>query len=157
MRRFDVVWLVGLALRLSLAAAFLSAVADRFGWLGPIGPGPLGTIAWGGMGPFTDYTHQLVPFASGVLLAVIAWTASLAELILGLLLLIGWWPRLVGVASCVLLAVFAIAMTTALGIKAPLAYSVFTAASAAAAYAVLAGPALSPVTSTPSVDTDPGH
>lgn len=154
MRRFDAAWLVELALRLSLAAAFLFAVADRFGWLGPIGPGPLGTISWGGMGPFTDYTHHLVPFASGVLLSAIAWTASIAELILGLLLLIGWWPRLVGAASCALLCVFAIAMATALGIKAPLSYSVFTAASAAAAYAVLAGRTPSPATPTPTGQTD---
>lgn len=156
MRRFDVVWLVGLALRLSLAAAFLFAVADRFGWLGPIGPGPLGTISWGSMGPFTDYTHRLVPFASGVLLSAIAWMASITELILGLLLLIGWWPRLVGAASCALLSVFAIAMATALGIKAPLSYSVFTAASAAAAYAILAHPTRPP-TMPSSTETGTGH
>jgi hypothetical protein len=52
--------IVQIALRLSLAAAFLSAVADRFGWWAPFGQGN-----WGSMGPFADYAHQLVPFAYG--------------------------------------------------------------------------------------------
>ena len=36
--------IVQIALRLSLAAAFLSAVADRFGWWAPFGQGNWG--AW---------------------------------------------------------------------------------------------------------------
>jgi hypothetical protein len=75
----DPVRVVRIALRLSLAAAFLSAVADRFGWWEPFGQG-----SWGSMGPFADYTHQLVPFASGWLLTVIVWAATATE---------GWRPR----------------------------------------------------------------
>lgn len=127
--------IVRIALRLSLAAAFLSAVADRFGWWKPFGQG-----SWGSMGPFADYAHQLVPFASGWSLSVIVWTATAAEATLGILLLTGWWPKLVGAAACLLLIIFGTAMAVSLGIESPLSYSVFSAASAAAAYAVVGTP-----------------
>ncbi|WP_231971961.1 hypothetical protein [Mycobacterium sp. E3251] len=120
------------ALRLSLAAAFLSAVADRFGWWKLLGQG-----SWGSMSAFADYAHQLVPFASGWSLTVIVWAATAAEATLGILLLAGWRPKLVGVATCLLLIVFGAAMAVSLGIESPLSYSVFSAASAAAAYATL--------------------
>lgn len=123
---------VRIALRLSLAAGFLSAVADRFGWWKS-----LGQSSWGSMGAFADYTHQLVPFASGWLLTSIVWTATAAEATLGILLLAGWRPKLVGAATCLLLIVFGTAMAISLGMESPLSYSVFSAASAAAAYAIL--------------------
>ena len=128
----DPVRLVGIALRLSLAAAFLSDVADRFGWWKPFGQG-----SWGSMGAFADYTHQLVPFASGWLLTVIVWAATATETGLGVLLLMGWRPRLVGAATCLVLTVFGTAMAVSFGLASPLSYSVFSAASAAAAYAIL--------------------
>lgn len=128
----DTVRVVRVALRLSLAAAFLSAVADRFGWWKPFGQG-----SWGSMGRFADYTHQLVPFASGWILAVIVWAATVTEVTLGVLLLTGWRPKLVGAATCLVLIVFGIAMAVSLGVEAPLSYSVFSAASSAAAYAIL--------------------
>lgn len=120
------------ALRLSLAAAFLSAVADRFGWWKPLGQG-----SWGSISAFSDYAHQLVPFASGWLLAAIVWTATAAETTLGILLLAGWRPKFVGAATCLLLIAFGTAMAVSLGMESPLSYSVFSAASAAAAYAIL--------------------
>jgi uncharacterized membrane protein YphA (DoxX/SURF4 family) len=123
---------VRIALRFSLAAAFLSAVADRFGWWEPFGQG-----SWGSMGAFADYAHQLVPFASGWLLTVIVWAVTVVETTLGVLLLTGWWPKLVGASTCLLLIVFGTAMAASLGIEAPLSYSVFSAASAAAVYAIL--------------------
>ncbi|ORW95287.1 hypothetical protein [Mycolicibacter terrae] len=134
MHRPDSIGVVRLALRVSLAAAFLSAVADRFGLWELFGQGN-----WGSMGPFTDYTHELVPFASGSLLTVIAWAATFTEAILGLLLLAGAWPQLVGGATCLVLTIFGTAMALSAGFEAPLSYSVFSAASAAAAYAVLGG------------------
>jgi uncharacterized membrane protein YphA (DoxX/SURF4 family) len=128
----DPVRLVRIALRLSLAAAFLSAVADRFGWWKPFGQGN-----WGSMRAFSDYTHQLVPFASGWLLTIIVWAATATEASLGVLLLTGWRPRLVGGATCLVLIIFGAAMAASFGIESPLNYSVFSAASAAAAYAIL--------------------
>jgi uncharacterized membrane protein YphA (DoxX/SURF4 family) len=128
----DWIRVVRIALRLSLAASFLSAVADRFGWWEPFGQG-----YWGSMGSFADYTHQLVPFASGWLLTVIVWAATATETTLGVLLLTGLWPRLVGAAACLTLVIFGTAMAVSLGMESPLSYSVFSAASAAAAYAIL--------------------
>ncbi|BBX41910.1 hypothetical protein [Mycobacterium simiae] len=132
MRTPALVGIVRLALRISLAAAFLSAVADRFGGWEPFGQG-----SWGSMGAFADYAHQLVPCASGWLLTVVVWGATVAEVTLAVLLLAGWWPQLVGAATCLVLVVFGTAMAVSLGIESPLSYSVFSAASAAAAYAVL--------------------
>ena len=66
--------IVRIALRLSLAAAFLSAVADRFGWWAPFGQGN-----WGSMSAFADYAHQLLPFAYGWFLTVIVWGATVTE------------------------------------------------------------------------------
>ncbi len=82
MRTPDRIRIVRIALRLSLAAAFLSAVADRFGWWAPIGQGN-----WGSMGAFADYAHQLLPFAYGGFLTVIVWGATVTEASLGVLLL----------------------------------------------------------------------
>jgi hypothetical protein len=132
MRTTDPIRVVRIALRWSLAAAFLSAVADRFGWWEPFGQG-----SWGSMGRFADYAHQLVPFASGWLLTVIVWTATATEATLGILLLAAWRPKLVGAATCVVLTIFGTAMAMSLGIESPLSYNVFSAASAAAAYAIL--------------------
>jgi hypothetical protein len=97
------------------------------------------------MGAFADYVHQLVPFASGWLLTVIAWIATIAESTLAVLLLTGWRPKLVGTATCLVPITFGIAMAVSLGVESPLSYGVFSAASAAAAYAVL-GTALPPHT-----------
>jgi hypothetical protein len=132
----------------SLATAFLSAVADRFGWWKPFGQG-----SWGSMAAFADYTHQLVPFASGWVLTVIVWVATATEATLGVLLLTGWRPGLVGAATCLALAIFGIAMAVSLGVESPLSYSVFSAASAAAAYAVLG---TAPPTHTPGAPCSPG-
>jgi uncharacterized membrane protein YphA (DoxX/SURF4 family) len=141
----DPIRVVRIALRLSLAAAFLSAVADRFRWWEPFGQG-----SWGSMGPFADYTHQLVPFASGWLLTVIVWAATATEATLGVLLLTGWRPKLVGAATCLVLITFGTAMAVSLGMESPLRYSVFSAASAAAAYAILG-------TTSPPHTTDTTH
>jgi hypothetical protein len=131
----DRIRVVSTALRLSLAAAFLSAVGDRFGWWEPFGQG-----AWGSMSAFADYTHQLVPFATGWFLTTIVWTATATEFTLGVLLLTGWCPKVVGAAACLVLIIFGTAMAVSLGAEAPLSYSVFSAASAAAAYAILGTP-----------------
>ena len=57
--------------------------------------------------------------------------ATLAETALALLLLVDAWPRYTALASGALLLLFALAMTFASGIKAPLDYSVYIGAAAA--------------------------
>jgi hypothetical protein len=96
------------------------------------------------MHTFAAYTHELVPFASGRVLTGVAWVATATEAILGIVLLTGRWPRLVGAATCLVLTIFGITMAISLGVASPLGYSVFSAASAAAAYAVLGTTSPSP-------------
>ena len=58
-------------------------------------------------------------------------TERLAEVLLALGLLLGWQLRWFAIGSGVLLLAFALTMTFALGVKAPLDYSVFAAAAGA--------------------------
>ena len=114
-----------LLLRLALGLSFLSAVADRFGWWGAFGQP---NVAWGDFARFVDYTGRLnwfLPHATILPLAVIV---TGAEFLLGLLLLAGWQTRITALSSGILLLTFGLAMTLALGIKAPLNFSVFSAA-----------------------------
>lgn len=115
-------------LRAALAAAFLSAVADRFGLWGANGaPG----VAWGDWSHFVAYTGKLLWFLPPGLVNPGAWAATMAEAGLGIALLTSLGSRIVALASAALLASFALTMIVALGIKAPLDYSVFTAAAGA--------------------------
>lgn len=117
-----------LFLRLSLAAGFLSAVADRFGvWGAPGDP----NVAWGTWVAFVEYVGVLNPLVPTDLLPALAWLATIAESGLAIGLLVGWNTKWMALGSGALLLTFALAMTFSLGIKAPLDYSVFPAASAA--------------------------
>ncbi|MES2744750.1 MAG: DoxX protein [Bdellovibrionota bacterium] len=121
-------------LRLALSASFLSAVADRFGFWGVAGaPG----VAWGNFDSFTAYTGTLIPLAPMAVIPAMAWLATVLEVILGLLLIVGFRIRDVALLSGLLLLVFALSMTFTLGIKAPLDYSVYSASAAAFALYVL--------------------
>jgi uncharacterized membrane protein YphA (DoxX/SURF4 family) len=117
-----------LYLRAALGLSLLSAVADRFGLWGA--PGRQ-NVAWGDFGHFVTYTATLNWFAPAGLIPVLAWGATIAETTLGIGLLIGIWTRIVALLSGTLLMVFALAMAFALGIKAPLDFSVFSASAGA--------------------------
>ncbi|MBN9614966.1 MAG: DoxX family protein [Acidobacteriales bacterium 59-55] len=117
-----------LFLRLALATAFLSAVADRFGLWGSIGQPQVG---WGDFSHFIAYTERLTSILPISLGPTLAWAATVAETTLALALLIGWFTRVAAFLSGVLLLLFALAMTFALGIKAPFDFSVYTASAAA--------------------------
>jgi len=115
-------------LRLALAASFLSAVADRFGLWGKYGEP---NVAWGDFSHFILYTGRLTSILPIALVPAMAWTATVAETVLGLALLVGWRTRPAAFLSGVLLLVFAVSMTCSLGIKAPLDFSVFSASAGA--------------------------
>lgn len=115
-------------LRIALAAGFLSAVADRFGLWGA--PGADG-IAWGDWYYFSLYSAELTWYLPESLHEPAAWAATVLEVVLAPGLLIGWKLRYFSLASGVLLLIFALSMTLAFGIKAPLDYSVFTASAGA--------------------------
>jgi hypothetical protein len=69
-------------------------------------------------------------FAAAMIPAV-AIIATAAETLFGLLLILGWKTRITALLSGVLLTTFALTMTMALGVKAPLDLSVFSAAGGA--------------------------
>jgi uncharacterized membrane protein YphA (DoxX/SURF4 family) len=118
----------GVFLRLAIGAGFLSAVADRFGYWGAAGEKG---VAWGNFEKFTAYAGQLNWFMPEALIPVLAWTATLMEIILGSMLILGLYTRFAALASGFLLLSFAVTMTLALGVKAPLDYSVFAASAGA--------------------------
>lgn len=129
---------VSVFLRLALGGGFLSAVADRFGLWGPIGTK---NVAWGDFAHFTQYTRQLNPWAPTALVPTLAWVSTVAELVLGVALILGLFTHWVALLSGILLLLFAGSMSIALGLQAPWNYSVFAAAAAAFALVVLgAGP-----------------
>ena len=120
--------LAAVFLRLALAAGFLSAVADRLGLWGPAGtPG----VAWGGFDAFLAYTGRLLWFLPGGLVPAVGWAATLFEVTLAVGLVAGVGVRAFALASGLLLTVFAVAMTVALGPEPPLSLSVWTAAAGA--------------------------
>ena len=114
--------------RFTVAAGFLSAVADRFGFWGlPGAP----NVAWGSFSKFLEYTAILNPWAPKSLIPIIGGVATFLEILFALALIIGFRIREAALGSAVLLLTFALAMSFTLGIKAPLDYSVFVAASSA--------------------------
>lgn len=115
-------------LRLSIAGGFLSSVADRFGvWGAPGTP----NVAWGAWAPFVEYAAKLNWFAPAPIASFLAWAATFAETALAVGLIVGWQLRWFALGSGLLLLSFALTMTLALGIKAPLNYSVFAACAGA--------------------------
>jgi len=114
--------------RLALAAGFLSSVADRFGLWGPPGSPK---AAWGNWSNFVKYTAALNFFLPQRMAPILAVVVTTAESSLGVLLILGLWKREVAALSAGLLCLFALAMSVALGVKAPLDYSVFAASGAA--------------------------
>jgi uncharacterized membrane protein YphA (DoxX/SURF4 family) len=116
------------SLRLALGTAFLSAVADRFGLWGAYGQP---NVSWGNYARFVAYTAKLNWFLPAAVFPAVALIATVAEIIFGLLLIVGWKTRVTALLSGVLMILFPLAMTMALGVKAPLNLSVFSAAGGA--------------------------
>jgi uncharacterized membrane protein YphA (DoxX/SURF4 family) len=112
-----------LVLRLGLGLGFLSAVADRFGLWGDFGQT---NVELGNYSRFLDYTHTLNWYWPTGMIPALGTVATGAEVLLGLLVLVGWHTRLAARLSGSLLIVFATAMTIALGVKSVLNYAVLT-------------------------------
>jgi putative oxidoreductase len=111
--------------RAALGIGFLSGVADRFGiWRGR-------NVGYGNFDGFLRYTAKVNSFMPASSIPFLAWAATVAELVLGLLLLLGLWPRWTALASALLLILFGAAMAISFGAKSPLDYSVFSASAAA--------------------------
>lgn len=120
-----------LFLRLALSATFLSAVADRFGYW------PEKISVWKNWAGFLEFTKLMNPWFPDAMIPTLAYTATGAEILFGICLIIGFKTKLFAILSAILLAIFAISMTFSFGIKAPFDYSVFTATGAALALSML--------------------
>ena len=112
-----------LLLRMGLGIGFLSAVADRFGLWGGFGQP---NVEWGNFSRFLEYTHTLNWYLPDGMTLPLGVIATGAEILFGLLLVIGWRTRVAALLSALLLLTFGVSMTIALGIKAPLNYAVLT-------------------------------
>lgn len=112
-------------LRLGLGLSFLSAVADRLGWWGAFGQP---RVSWGDFARFVAYTGKLNWFVPGWLIPPLAVFVTCLETALGILLVAGLQTRITALASGLLLLLFGLSMAMALGFKAPLDFSVFSAA-----------------------------
>lgn len=110
--------------RMALGAAFLSAVASRFG----LWQGHLSLARFAG---FIQYTGEVNAFLPDSLYPTLAWAATAAETALGLALVSGFKVREAALGSSALLFLFGLAMALSQGLKSPLDYSVFSAAGAA--------------------------
>jgi putative oxidoreductase len=116
-------WAVRYA-RIAIGAAFLSAVAGRFGlWTGQ--------VRWESFGRFMQRTAELNGYAPASLVPILAWAATILETTLGLALILGIAVRWTALGSAVLLGWFATAMVVYTGVKPPLDYSVFSASAGA--------------------------
>jgi putative oxidoreductase len=124
-RRSDLIDWAFLYARAMLGIAFLSGVADRFGfWRGR-------NVGYGNFDGFIRYTAKVNSFMPVSSIPFLAWTATIAELVLGVFLLAGLWLRWTGLASALLLILFGTAMAISFGLKSPLDYSVFSASATA--------------------------
>lgn len=113
-----------LYLRLALGFSFLIPVADRFGWLGPAGGK---NISWGNWPSFAAYTHLLLPFLNSQLANLMAFLATVSEILIGGFLIVGYKTRAAACGAFLLTLIFALCMALFVGIKAPFNYSVFSA------------------------------
>jgi len=112
-----------LYLRLALGLGFLIPVADRLGWLGR--PGQKG-VSWGNWENFAAYTNTLLPFLSHQVASVMGLLATIAEMLIGLCLIIGYKTRVAAYGGFLLTLIFALCMAVFMSIKEPFNYSVFS-------------------------------
>ena len=117
--------------RVALGAAFLSAVASRFGLWDK-------TLDLKHFANFIEYTGEVNSFLPKAVIPHVAMAATVCETSLGILLILGLWPRWVSLASAALLAMFGTAMAISFGLKSPMDYSVFSASGAAVLLALSA-------------------
>ena len=109
--------------RIAVGAAFLSAVASRFGLWDR-------TLDLKHFANFIAYAAEVNSFLPRGVIPEVAVIATICETLLGILLILGLWPRWVSLGSAILLALFGTAMAISFGLKSPMDYSVFSASGA---------------------------
>lgn len=116
-------------LRLMLGAAFLNGIASRFGLYGK-------NVGYGNYANYVKYAGEVNSFMPASTIPFLANAATVAELIFGVLLVLGLWVRWAAYGSAALLTMFGIAMAVSFGIISPLDYSVFSACAGALVVAI---------------------
>ena len=116
-----------LYLRLAIGIGFILPVMDRLGMLGlPGSP----NVGWGNWSNFTDYTNSMMPYLSRPVASVLGAIASIAEVVFGIMLIVGYKTRLAAVGSGILTLLFALSMLFFTGYRSPFSYSVFSLSAA---------------------------
>lgn len=123
--------IIKLFLRLSIGTAFLSAVADRFGWWN------YKVSVWGNWDSFLEYTQLINPWVPDTLIPTLGIIATGAEIIFATFLLIGFKTEFFAKLSALLLLLFALSMTFSTGLKGAFDFSVYTASAAAFALSLM--------------------
>lgn len=123
--------LIKIFLRLSISIGFFSAVADRLGWWSEK------YAAWGNWDNFVHYTAKINPWFPEAMIPTLAYTATGLEIVLGVMLLIGFKTELAARLSGYLMLIFALSMTFSGGVKTALDASVFMGAAAAFALSTM--------------------
>ncbi|CAL1518584.1 DoxX family protein [Chitinophaga sp. MM2321] len=108
---------IKLFLRFAISIGFLSAVADRFGMLNKE------ISVWGNWDNFLDYTRLIIPWIPNSLIPIMGATATAAEIVFAIFLIIGFKTELFAKLSGFLLLIFALSMTFSTGIKGAFDYS----------------------------------
>lgn len=114
-------------LRLAIAISFLMAVMDRFGLLGHPGSG----TAWGDWKHFVDYTNMLIPFVNRQMANIMSIIATIAEILFGILLIVGYKIKEAALGAAILTLSFGLCMAIFVSITAPISYPVFVFTGAA--------------------------
>lgn len=112
-----------LYLRLALGTGFALLGLDRLGFWGPNGKP---WVSWGDWKHFSAYARETMGFLPAQFADVLAVIATIAEITIGFLLLLGWLTRWAAIGAAGLTFCFAIAMAISYGITSPINYSVFT-------------------------------
>ena len=121
-------------LRAALGIGYIWLVADRLGWLGAYGQPH---VSWGDWAHFMILSRDTMSFLPDALVTPLAVLATIGEGIFGLMLLLGLFTRWAAIGSGSLTLAFALSMTLARGIDAPIGYSVFTVSAASFLLATL--------------------
>lgn len=123
-----------LFLRLALGIGFILPVMDRLGMLGQPGEPNVG---WGNWSNFIDYTHSLMPYLNRPIAGIMGAIATIAEVVFGILLILGFKTRLTAIGSFALTLTFALSMLFFAGYRTPFNYSVFTVSAASLLLSVI--------------------
>ncbi len=123
--------IIKLFLRFAIAIGFLSAVADRLGYW------PKEISAWGNWESFLGYTEFINSWIPSSLIPFVGTSASIAEVLFAICLLVGFKTELFAKLSGYLMLLFALAITFSSGLKGAFDYSVFAASAGAFALSVM--------------------